>query len=125
VRVLLERFPPRVAAGDPELALIAAAARIPDAAIEDALDHLAVAERLAGDVPAERRPRFQLELAVVKLALARRRSDLPTVLTAMTAVDAALAGPLTGGVALGPDLRASALMDLGITETWSSRLADA
>ncbi len=125
VRALLERFPPRVAAGDPELALIAAAARIPDAAIEDAVGYLAVAERLAGDVPAERRARFELERAVVKLALARRRSDFPTVVETMTAVEAALAEPLAGGVGLGPDLRASALMDLGIAETWSSRLADA
>ena len=125
MRALLERFPAHVAAGDPELALAAAAARVPDAAIEDAVGYLAVAERLAGDVPAERRPRFKLELAVVKLALARRRSDLPTVVKTMAAVDAALAGPLAGGVPLGPDLRASALMDLGITETWSSRLADA
>lgn len=35
--------------------------------------HLAVAGQLAGDVAPDRRPRFDLELAVVRLALARRR----------------------------------------------------
>ena len=99
VRALLARFRPGVPARDAQLALVAAGARIPDAALEDAVAYLAIAEAGAGDVPAERRPRFDVEVAAVKLALARRRADLPTVLEAAAALEAALrraAGRRTG-----------------------------
>jgi LuxR family maltose regulon positive regulatory protein len=125
VRELLDGFPGDAPATDPELALAAATARVPDAALEDAVAYLAVAERLAGDVAPDRRPRFELELAVVKLALARRRGDLPTVRDTMVAVQTALREQPPGGPVLATDLRASALMDLGIAEAWSARLEDA
>ena len=47
----------------PELALVFAKARLFDGALDESAAYLAVAERLAGAVPAERRRRFDLELA--------------------------------------------------------------
>jgi LuxR family maltose regulon positive regulatory protein len=125
VRALLAGFGPGAPARDAQLALVAAGARIPDAALDDAVNYLAMAEAGATGVPADRRPRFDVELAVVKLALARRRADLPTVLEAAAALEAALREQPAGQEALGSGLRANALMDLGITETWASRLPDA
>ena len=114
-----------MAAQDAELALVAATARIPDAALADAVPYLAIAEVHAPDVPAERRKAFELELSVVKLALARRRGDLPNVLEAKAAVDAALREQPPGRLPLSNDLRATALMDLGIAETWAAPSDDA
>ncbi|HEY6886254.1 MAG TPA: LuxR C-terminal-related transcriptional regulator [Solirubrobacter sp.] len=125
VRALLARFRPGLPARDAQLALVAAGARIPDAALEDASTYLAIAEEGTQDVAPEARPRFDVEVAAVKLALARRRADLPTVLEAADALEAALRAQPASHQALGSGLRANALMDLGISEIWSSRLQDA
>jgi LuxR family maltose regulon positive regulatory protein len=125
VRGLLARFRPGVPARDAQLALVAAGARIPDAALEDAGTYLAIAEEGAEDVPSEARPRFDVEVAAVKLALARRRADLPAVLEAADALETALRARPASDQALGSGLRANALMDLGIGEIWASRLPDA
>jgi LuxR family maltose regulon positive regulatory protein len=76
-------------------------------------------------VPAERRWRFDLQLLEAELALARRRGNVGTAVEAMRAMEELLAAQPLGELALSNDLRAAALMDLGIAELWSSRLADA
>ncbi len=63
--------------------------------------------------------------ASARLWLARRRGDLPSV----TEQAGFLAGPVSGqsdkDVALGNDLRAAALMNLGTVEAWALRQPDA
>ena len=72
-------------------------------------------------VPAERRGRLQVLLAIVRLGLARQRGDLPAVaeeaqrlLAPAEAADAARFG-------LGEDLRALAVINLSIAEVYAAR----
>jgi LuxR family transcriptional regulator, maltose regulon positive regulatory protein len=125
LRALLQAFPQDAADTDPELALAFAKARLSDGLLEESGQYLAVAERRSATVAGERRPRFDLQLAETRLALARRRGDLPTVLETMGSLESALAAQRTSSLRLGNDLRAAALMNLGIAELWASRTEDA
>ena len=122
---LLAAFPKHAIATDPELGLAFAKVRLYDGRLEESAHHLSVAEQLRQTVPSERRERFELERAETKLGLARRRGDLPAVLDSMRAVETALPGQAAGALELGNDLRAAALMNLGIAELWASRVEDA
>ncbi|HZC60163.1 MAG TPA: LuxR C-terminal-related transcriptional regulator [Streptosporangiaceae bacterium] len=122
---LLARFPRRVAAASPELATVEVAGDLIEGSLEDAGRHLAHATGVLTAVPADRRGRVQVMLAVLRLFLARHRGDFPVVveeaqrLLALTeAADAARLG-------LGEDLRAAAFISLGIAEIWALRFEDA
>jgi LuxR family maltose regulon positive regulatory protein len=123
-RELLAAFPPGAAAGDAELAAVAAADQLDAGSLDDAERYLALAEREAPSVPAERRARLDLHVAAMQLSLARKRTDLDAVaahverLLAPVEADAA-------HLALGDDLRAVALQELGITDIWAGRFDDA
>ena len=122
---LLAGFPCRVVAASPELTAVRAAGDLVRGALEDAGRHLAMAVGALAAVPAERRSRVQVMLAVLRLFLARRLNDFPVVaqeaqrLLALTeAADAAHLG-------LNEDLRAAASISLGIAEVWAFRFEDA
>jgi LuxR family transcriptional regulator, maltose regulon positive regulatory protein len=122
---LLAGFPCRVVAASPELTAVQVAGDLVGGALEDAGRHLAMASGALAAVPADRRGRVQVMLAVLRLFLARRLVDFPVVageaqrLLALTvAADAAQLG-------LGEDLRAAALISLGIAEIWALRFEDA
>jgi LuxR family transcriptional regulator, maltose regulon positive regulatory protein len=125
VRALLDAFPERVAADDPELAIVLAGVRLRDGLPDDAAVCLAIAEREAGSVAVERKQLYDLQLAGVRLELARLRGDLAQALGAMGALEAALAPRSIGDVDRMHDIRALALMTLGVTELWALRLDDA
>jgi LuxR family maltose regulon positive regulatory protein len=125
LRALLEAFPEDAATTDPELALASAKARLYDGLLDESGRYLALAERQSHAVAGERRDRFDLQLAETRLALARRRGDLSTVLETMQSLETALAAQPASGLGLGNDLRAAALMNLGIAELWASRTEDA
>jgi LuxR family maltose regulon positive regulatory protein len=125
LRALLAAFPDDAGETDPQLALVFAKAGLNDSRLEESATYVAVAERLAATVPEERRRRFALRLAEVRLALARRRLDLGTAREAMRAVEQALAAQSPADLARGNDLRAAALMNLGIAELWALRVCDA
>ena len=125
VRELLQAFPGDVAAGDAEVALVFAAARLLEGQPEESDEYLRLAERLADGVAGERRPHFDVVLAVVTLVTARWRGDLETVLQAMPVMEAALAAEAPRDRAVGHELRAVALQNLGVAELWSSRLEEA
>ncbi|HUO71001.1 MAG TPA: LuxR C-terminal-related transcriptional regulator [Solirubrobacteraceae bacterium] len=130
VRALIAALPARLVAQDAELALVSAADRVLDGPLEDALAYLALAERLSSGVPADRRRVFDEELATLTLWVARRRGDLDTAVEAMHALETALDGqdpPFSppGREISEAEVRASALLNLGIVELWSMRLADA
>lgn len=75
-------------------------------------------------MPEEKRERFRVTLAVLRLYLARQRGDLRAVaeeveqLQSADALDVAQLG-------LGEEMRALALISLGIAELWSLRLHEA
>jgi LuxR family maltose regulon positive regulatory protein len=121
LRALLDAFPGGAAEDDPELALVFATGRLYDGLLDRSVAHLAVAERLAATVPAERRKLFDLRLSSARLWVACQRGDLVTAQQAMSSFEAASADE----VARGDDHRASALMNLGVAELYSFHTNDA
>ena len=121
---LLAAFPAE-ALSHPELAVLLAYVELTQHSLETAAAYITLAERHGSAVLAERQNQFAVMLAVVRLALARRRGDLESALREV--------GPLLGPVeadsvtelTLGNDARAVALMNLGIVELWSLRFDDA
>jgi LuxR family maltose regulon positive regulatory protein len=81
-----------------------------------------MAERGLASVPAARREHFQVMLGVVRLLLARQRGNPPTVEDQARRLQALAEAPQA---ALGEELRALALIILGITEYWTRRFDEA
>jgi LuxR family maltose regulon positive regulatory protein len=129
LRALLDTFPPDAADADPEIALACGVTRAFDGLLDEGAAYVAGAERLRRVIPRERRWFFNLRLASAKLLLARRRGDLVAATQAQDAVEQAMADaeepPTARQLALSNDLRAAALMNLGIAELWSSRTDEA
>ena len=130
VHELLTRFPAGVIAADAELAARVAGDQLARGSLEEAERCLALATRTLESVPADRRGRAQVVLAVVRMRLARQRGDLTTVAgeaqrLLASAVTADPARYDTARAALGGDLRALALIDLGIAEAWTARFDEA
>jgi LuxR family transcriptional regulator, maltose regulon positive regulatory protein len=119
VHAALAGFPSSLAAADAELAVVAAADELGQGSLAAAGHYLGLAERGSASVPEARRGQLELLLGVVRLLLDRQRGDLPAVveearqLSAMAeAIDPARPG-------LGQDLRALALISLGISQYWA------
>jgi LuxR family transcriptional regulator, maltose regulon positive regulatory protein len=93
--------------------------------LDEAAAHLAVAERHAGTAPPERRRRLRVAVASLQLQLARRRGDLAGVVEQARFLASPVTGPSEEDIALGSDLRAVALMNLGTAEAWSLGRPDA
>jgi len=122
VHELLTRFPADVIAGDAELAARVAGDQLARGSLEEAERCLALATRRLESVPANRRGRAQIVLAVVRMRLARQRGDLETVAGEAQRL---LAPAVTAEPGLGGDLRVLALIDLGIAEAWTARFEEA
>ena len=124
IRALVRAFPPG-AGTDPELALVRATGELVQGRLDEAAAHLAVAKAHAETTTPDRQRRLRMATASVRLWLARRRGHLAGV----TEQAGFLASPVTGqsdeDIALGSDLRAAALMNLGTVEAWSLAAADA
>jgi LuxR family maltose regulon positive regulatory protein len=125
VAELLAAFPGDVATADGELALVFATERLLDGDHEESAAHVEAAQRLLAAVPDDRRHRFDLVSAEMKLVLARWRGDVAGVLEALPSVEAALAAQPVGQRTLSDARRSAALLNVGIAELWSSRLDDA
>ena len=123
IQALVRAFPP--GQDHPELALVRAGGDLVQGRLDEAAAHLAVAEAYAEAAPPDRRRRLRVAVASLKLSLARRRGHLAGVLEQVRF----LASPVTGqsgeDIALGSDLRAVALMNLGTAEAWTLGLEDA
>src|SRR6516164_2449871 len=124
IEVLVRAFPPG-AATDPELALVRAGGVLVQGRLEEAAAHLAVAEAYAETVPPDRRGRLRMAIAALQLSLARRRGHLAGVLEQAKFLDSPVTGASDEDIALGNDLRAAALMNLGTVEAWSLALPEA
>ncbi len=103
----------------PEIAAFMAYQELSARSLETAASYIALAEQHGGDVPPERRARFGLNLAIARLALARRRGDDASVLAEVRTLLEPAASTFDG--MLGDDARAAALMNLGIVELWTRR----
>jgi LuxR family transcriptional regulator, maltose regulon positive regulatory protein len=128
VHVILAGFPAAAIAADAELATVAAADQLARGSLEAAGRYLRLAERgLDGPapVPAGRRGQAHLLLGVVRLLLARQHGNLPAVAEEAQRLQALTEAPDAVPAGLGEDLRALALINLGITEYWAGRLAEA
>jgi LuxR family transcriptional regulator, maltose regulon positive regulatory protein len=123
MQALLRAFPP--GADHPELALVRAMGDLAQGHLDETAARLAVAEAYAETTPPERQRRLRVAIASLQLALARRRGQVAGVIEQARF----LASPVTGAsdedIALGSDLRAVALMNLGAAEAWSLGLPDA
>jgi LuxR family maltose regulon positive regulatory protein len=122
---LLAGFPAEVVAGDPKLAVLMAADELFRRSLDAAELHLARAEREMASVPADRRGRFQVNLAIVRLMLAARRSDLPAVVEGAQRLLAPGESADTAPPGRCQDLRALALVTLGTAELRALRANEA
>ena len=93
-------------------------------ALEDAGRHLAAATGALAAVPADRRGRVQVMLAVLRLFLARRVIDFPVVVQEAQRLLALTEAADTARLALSEDLRAAAWISLGLAEIWTLRFED-
>jgi LuxR family maltose regulon positive regulatory protein len=123
IQALLQAFPP--GADHPELALVHATVDVVQGRLDEAAAHLVVAETYAETAPPDRQRRLQMAIASLKLSLARRRGNFAGVLEQAKFLTSPITGPSDEDIALGSDLRAVALMNLGIIEAWSLALPDA
>src|SRR5581483_8006375 len=98
IDAVLQAFPEGASADHPDLALAHAAAEL---------------------------NRGRLEEAAAQLDLARRNGQFTEVIEQVNLLDASIADASNDPIAMDSELRAVALMNLGIVETWSGRLADA
>jgi LuxR family maltose regulon positive regulatory protein len=123
IQALVQAFPP--GADYPELALVRAGVDLVQGRLDEAGAHLAVAETYAKAAPPDRQRRLQVAIAALKLSLARRRGHLAGVIEQVEFLASPVTGQSDEDIALGSDLRAVALMNLGTVEAWSLGLPDA
>ena len=123
IQALVRAFPP--GADHPELALVHATVDLIQGRLDEAAAHLAVAETYAETAPPDRQRRLQVAVAALRLSLARRRGHLAGVIEQVRFLASPVTGQSDEDIALGSDLRAVALMNLGTAEAWSLGLPDA
>ncbi len=124
MQALVRAFPP--GADHPELALVRAMGDLAQGRLDDAGAHLAVAEAHvrtsgAGSPGAA----FGVAIASLQLALARQRGHLAGVIERVRFLDSPVSRQSDADIALGSDLRAVALMNLGTAEAWTLGVPDA
>ena len=120
---LVRAFPP--GADHPELAVVRAMGDLAQGRLDEAAAHLAVAETYAETAPPDRRRRLRVAIASLQLSLARRRGHLAGVVEQARFLASPVTGQSEEDIALGSDLRAVALMNLGTAEAWTLGLPDA
>jgi LuxR family transcriptional regulator, maltose regulon positive regulatory protein len=122
---LLDRFPAGVVAGDAELAARMAGVKLARGSLEEAERYVVLAARGLDSVPPDRRARAQVVLAVVRMRWARQRGDVAAVAEQAQPLLAPAGGADAERLGLGEDLRALALIELGIAELWTARFDEA
>jgi LuxR family maltose regulon positive regulatory protein len=124
VAALLRSFPAANGGTPPELALVHAIADLDRMRLDEAAANLEIARSHAAASPPEDRDHLRLAITSVDLLLARLRGHFDGVFEQVGALRSPPAGRSPADVALAGDLRAVALLNLGVTEAWSLRLAD-
>jgi LuxR family transcriptional regulator, maltose regulon positive regulatory protein len=123
MQALVRAFPP--GADHPDLTLVRAMGDLAQGRLDEAAAHLAVAETYAATAPPDRRHRLRVAIASLRLSLARRRGHLAGVVEQVRFLTSPATGQSGEDIALGSDLRAMALMNLGTAEAWTLGRPDA
>jgi LuxR family transcriptional regulator, maltose regulon positive regulatory protein len=126
IHELLAGFPAGTEATDAELAAVAAGDELARGSLEAAGRYLGLAER--APVPDGRQGQAELVLGIVRLLLARQRGDRSAVAEQARRLQdtAEVPGAAQPGQCMfSAELRALALISLGITEYWTGRFEEA
>jgi LuxR family maltose regulon positive regulatory protein len=119
IQALLRAFPPGAVTDGPDIPLARATNDVARGRLDEAAAHLSVAEASIAATPAERRHRLEVATAALRLSLARKRGHLAAVVDQVRFLATPVTGQSDEDIALDSDLRAVALMNLGIVEAWS------
>jgi LuxR family maltose regulon positive regulatory protein len=122
---LLAAFPADVIAADAELAARRAGVELGRGSLAEAERNMLLAARGLDSVSPDRRGRAQVVVAVVRMRLARQRGDLAVVAEEAQPLLAPAGTDGPARLGLDEDLRALALINLGIAEVWTGRFDDA
>ena len=125
IDAVLQAFPEGASADHPDLALAHAASELNHGRLEEAAAQLEVAESHVQNAPPARRRRLAVGIASLQLALARRSGRFREVIEQVNLLDASISEESNDQIAMGSELRAVTLLNLGIVETWSRRFDDA
>ena len=119
IESLLRAFPPGAVAEGPDIHLARATSDLAQGRLDEAAAYLAVAETAITAAPPDRKHRLDVAIAALKLSLARKRGHLAGVVEQVRFLASPITGQSDEDIALDSDLRAVALMNLGIAEAWS------
>ncbi|HUB40504.1 MAG TPA: LuxR C-terminal-related transcriptional regulator [Streptosporangiaceae bacterium] len=122
VHALVGAFPSGTAAGDAELAAVAAAGELAEGSLVSAEQYLVLAERGLERVPQDRREQALILLGVVQMIYCGRRGDQRGRASYAERVAAVSAVSGAARPGLSEELRAFALAEIGDSETWAGRL---
>ncbi|MFJ9246615.1 LuxR C-terminal-related transcriptional regulator [Streptomyces sp. NPDC101776] len=122
VVALLHAFPARTGEEPPELALVHANAELHQHRLDEAQAHLELVRAYADTTAPDHRQRLRMAIACLDLLLARLRGHFDAVFEQADALPSPTTGRSTTEIALAGDLRALALLNLGVSEAWSLRL---
>jgi LuxR family maltose regulon positive regulatory protein len=103
---------------DAELAVLGAADELAAGSLAEAERFLELAERGSMAVPRSRRGQLEVLLSMVRLLIARHRTNLAAVAEEARRLRLVADAPDTAPLGLSEELRALALINLGITEYW-------
>jgi len=124
VAALLRSFPARTGEDSPDLTLVRAIADQYQLRLDQTDAHLREVRAYAATTPPARRHRLQVAIASVDLLSARLRGDFDSIFEQAGALLCPGDGQTSADAALSSDLKAVALLNLGVTEAWTLRLAD-
>ncbi len=119
IQTLLRAFPPGAVTEGPDIPLARATSDVARGRLDEAAAHLTVAEASMASTPPDRQHRLEVATAALKLSLARKRGHLAGVVEQVRFLASPVTGQSDEDIALDSDLRAVALMNLGIAEAWS------
>ena len=119
IETLLRAFPPGAVTEGPDIPLARATSELARGLLDEGAAHLAVAETSIAATPPDRQHRLEVATAALKLSLARKRGHLAGVVEQVRFLASPVTGQSDEDIALDSDLRAVALMNLGIVEAWS------
>ncbi|HEV3055119.1 MAG TPA: LuxR C-terminal-related transcriptional regulator, partial [Solirubrobacteraceae bacterium] len=125
IDAVLQAFPEGASADHPGLALAHAAAELNHGRLEEAGAQLTVAESHVQSADPAQRRHLAVAIASLRLALARRSGQFTEVIEQVRLLSASVADDEDDAIAMDSELRAVALLNLGIVETWSGRPAEA
>src|ERR1700734_1434084 len=124
VAALLRSFPARTGADSADLTLVRAIADQYQLRLDQADAHLREVRAYAAAAPPARGDRLRMAIASVDLLSARLRGHFDSIFEQAGALLCPGDGQAGVDAALSSDLKAVALLNLGVTEAWSLRLAD-